>query len=367
MRPMLLVAAIAALAMLTLGGSPAGADATHPSLTVSAHPSIDCSWTVTKTVANHGTAVTHLTLAVGEAVTLDYTVNVTKTCTNTVTGAISGSGNPTQTAATVAGSPAVVSGCSYNSTADTFLCSYVGHPSTTADGTVNALATYADASTASGSTTYTFAGVTPTEDSVDVLDSYAGTLAVHLAHSASFNYSRTVSFDTCGHFSVDNTATVRDGTELAHASVSVAVDVPCHGTGCTLTQGYWKTHSKYGPASKPDPAWNLLPGGLGPDTVFFKSGQTWINVFNTSPSGGNVYYILAHQYQAAILNQLNGASSTPAVDAALAGAAAFFNTYTPAQAGALAKNSAARAQANAWASSLDDYNGGATGPGHCDE
>jgi len=156
------------------------------------------------------------------------------------------------------------------------------------------------------------------------------------------------------------------GGTVASATDTVHVTVTCpHVNGCTLTQGYWKTHSIYGPAAKPDPAWNLLPNG--PDTPFFKSGQTWLQVFNTPPAGGNVYYSLAHQYEAAVLNKLNGASSTAAVDAAIADAVTFFTTYTPAQAGALAGNNAARKAANADATTLDNYNSGLIGPGHCGE
>ena len=68
-----------------------------------------------------------------------------------------------------------------------------------------------------------------------------------------------------------NTVDVIDSDPLnpfATDTNTIHVDVHCE-TGCTLTQGYWKTHSTYGPASKPDATWNLLPGGLGPDTVFF--------------------------------------------------------------------------------------------------
>ena len=68
-----------------------------------------------------------------------------------------------------------------------------------------------------------------------------------------------------------------------------------------------------------------------------------------------------------MLNELNGASSTAAVNAAIADAVTFFNTYTPAQAGALASNSAARKAANADGTTLDNYNSGLIGPGHCGE
>ena len=116
------------------------------------------------------------------------------------------------------------------------------------------------------------------------------------------------------------------------------------------------------PAAKPDPTWNLLPGGLGPDTTFFLSGQTWFQVFWTAPRG-NPYYILADQYMAARLNILNGASSTPTVDATIAWATTFFNTYTPAS----SLSSSVKSAALAAATTLGSYNEGAIGPGHCDE
>ncbi len=208
------------------------------------------------------------------------------------------------------------------------------------------------------------AGETPHE-SVDVKDSYAGTLAIHLDHSQTFRYTRDVTASTCEGFDVDNTAEVWNNVVLDSASVSIHVNVACD-QGCTLTQGYWKTHADPSNTKKFDTTWNLLPGGLGPNTTFFLSGMTWIQVFNTPPAG-NFYYQLAHQYMAAVLNKLNGASSTAAVDAAITSATNFFNTYTPAAAGALAKSSSVRANALGWAGTLGSYNEGAIGPGHCDE
>ncbi len=78
---------------------------------------------------------------------------------------------------------------------------------------------------------------------------------------------------------------------------------------------------------------------------------------------GHAYYILAHAYIAAVLNTLNGASTTPAVDAALAWSATFFSTYTPSS--NLSKT--LRAQVIANAAILEAYNNGITGPGHCSE
>jgi hypothetical protein len=360
------ITALAAFGALTLGGGPAGAVVLHP-LVVHANTSIECHWTVDKSASFHGSPVSHLTLAIGEEVSVDYSIVVTKTCVNHVRGTVTGDGLPTSVAVTAG--DASGSCTPITAVGDTFTCYFDLTPSTTDDGTVNATADYGGGVTASGSTAYSFAGAPVSDGSIRVEDTYPapGTvLDIHLSDSKTYHYSRTISFKDCGHFTVDNTASIFDGTFLGSDTVSIAVDVPCHNVGCTLTQGYWKTHSKYGPAAKPDPTWNLLPGGLGPDTVFFKSGQTWIQVFNT-PVAGNVYYDLAHQYEAAVLNILNGASSTPAVDAAIAAAANFFNTYTPAQAGALAKSSTARQNAIGWAATLGSYNEGAIGPGHCDE
>ena len=121
-----------------------------------------------------------------------------------------------------------------------------------------------------------------------------------------------------------NTATIRETGQSDDARVTVTCKPPPE-PGCTLTQGYWKTHSKYAGAKKYDATWALI----GEDTAFFSSGKTWYQAINTSSAGGNAYYILAHQYIAAKLNLAGGASSTPAVATALAGAEAFYATYTP--------------------------------------
>lgn len=131
---------------------------------------------------------------------------------------------------------------------------------------------------------------------------------------------------------------------------------------CTLTQGYWQTHSKYGPAPYDD-TWALLEE----DTPFYLSGQTYYQVIWTPPAGGNAYYILAPQYIAAGLNQLNGATVPEEVQTALTEAIALFGLYTPADIGALAANDELKQQFISLAELLDDYNNGSIGPGHCDE
>jgi len=118
--------------------------------------------------------------------------------------------------------------------------------------------------------------------------------------------------------------------------------------GCTFTLGFWKNHTS---------DW---PSGFAPTDPFFLSGKTWLGALSTPPQG-NAYYILSQQYVAAVLNGASGASVPANVQTAIDGATAFFtaNAPTPAPSGAT------RTQLIAWASTLDSYNQGLIGPGHC--
>jgi len=138
------------------------------------------------------------------------------------------------------------------------------------------------------------------------------------------------------------------------------------GEGCTLTPGYWKTHSMYGPAPYDDTWALVLPDGE--DTGFFDTGQTWYEVLWTEPKGGNAYYILAHAYIAATLNGLRGAD-TSAITSELAQAALLLDQYdgNPDSMDGLKGKQAREVRATfiALAAVLDDYNNGYIGPGHC--
>ncbi|MBW6441457.1 hypothetical protein K0B04_00930 [Patescibacteria group bacterium] len=144
-------------------------------------------------------------------------------------------------------------------------------------------------------------------------------------------------------------------------SWSVDANVECD-IGCTLTQGYWKTHSKYGKAPY-DETWALI----GEDTAFFSSGQTYYKVLWTAPKRGNVYYQLAHQYIAALLNQYNEATVPDKVQKALDDATALFatSTYTPVTVEKIKGKD--KALWTDLASILASYNEGDIGPGHCSE
>ena len=204
------------------------------------------------------------------------------------------------------------------------------------------------------------------DECITVTDDRAGELGEACVDESpkTFNYSETFAFngpEECGDQTVTNTASFDQETgEDRSASSTVNFSVRC-ADGCTLTQGYWKTHSQEGPAPYDD-AWQ----NLGPDeedTAFFETGKSWYEVFWTPPQRGNAYLILAHQYEAAILNQLNGASVTPAVEAAMDSAKDVLtnNDIDPAPKGGTRKTMLSLA------SILAAYNEGYIGPGHCSE
>lgn len=182
------------------------------------------------------------------------------------------------------------------------------------------------------------------------------------------NYSLSIGpYDTCGEYEYTNTASFYllgngNAPNGNSSSFTVKVHVPCPG-GCTLTQGYWKNHTS-------DPAWYLVDfdhdGTMeGPDETFFYSGMTYLQVMQASSAGGNAYFILGQQYIAARLNIANGASTTPEVAAAMAGALAYY--HDAANTGDPAPVDPVRAQLIGWSETLDSYNMGEIGPGHCDE
>jgi hypothetical protein len=205
-----------------------------------------------------------------------------------------------------------------------------------------------------------------TNECIDLSDSLYGDLGTVCVEDLDENMQKTFEysyeigpFGVCGTRDVDNTASFvasDDPTQTGSDSWTVTVTVPCVD-GCSLTPGYWKTHSMYGPA-RYDPAWALL----GEDELFFHSGLSNYQVLWTSPSGGNAYFILAHAYLAATLNVLNGAGTTPEVDAALTAAETFFDDYNPTS----KLSRTVRSHAISLAGLLDSYNNGLIGPGHCD-
>jgi hypothetical protein len=206
------------------------------------------------------------------------------------------------------------------------------------------------------------------DDCVDVSDSLQGSLGMVCvaASPKTFTYSRDIQqTNSCETSQVVNTATFTSTTSDATDSSTVIVYVDqeyCQnqGGGCTLTIGYWKTHSEFGPAPYDD-TWAQLSSGAS--TPFFGSGKTWYQVFWTPPAGGNAYFILAHQYMGALLNQANS-TNTSAVTNQLDFALAYFTAHAP---GTAAPTGSLRNQVLQAAAVLAKFNEGVVGPGHCDE
>jgi hypothetical protein len=120
------------------------------------------------------------------------------------------------------------------------------------------------------------------------------------------------------------------------------------GSGCTLTQGYWKNHPK---------AWPVLTLTLG--TVKYSQDQL-LSIFQASV-GGNGLIALAHQLIAAKLNLAAGASSA-ALGSAIADADALIGglVVPPVGGGSLPTS-----QTSTLTDKLDSFNSGQIGPGHC--
>lgn len=318
-----------------------------------------------------------LTLSPGQLFSVNYTVNVQAVPVDSnwkVTGVIAFQ-NRSSVPATIVAVNDVISGgivatvnCGFNfpfvlQAGFTTQCTYSAD---LPDGSTrtNTATVVTDGVVPGGSDNVSFSFGTPTKEvdrCVDVVDDQFGSLGSVCASESpkTFAYSMNVGgYEECGDYRFTNTAsfTTNDTLSSGTSSHTVSVNVPCAG-GCTLTPGYWKTHSKYGPAPY-DATWALL----GEDAAFFLSGKTNYQVLWTPPSGGNAYYILAHAYLAAKLNVLNGAATTPAVEAAMTYAQSFFNMYTPTS----TLSRTVRNQAIANAELLDNYNNGLVGPAHCD-
>jgi hypothetical protein len=204
---------------------------------------------------------------------------------------------------------------------------------------------------------------TEIDECIAVSDDRFGPLGTACASTSptTFSYPLYVGpYDTCGTYQFVNTASfvTNDTGTTGSDSWTVNVNLPCGG--CTLTQGYWKTHSEYGPAPY-DETWALLPNGA--DTPFFGTGSSYYQILWTAPKGGNPYLILAHQYIAAELNVLNGASIPAEVLDAWTEAGGLLAAYD----GSIPKRSPDGRLALRLAELLDDYNNGLIGPGHCSE
>ncbi|MDH3223502.1 MAG: DUF11 domain-containing protein, partial [Gemmatimonadota bacterium] len=179
-------------------------------------------------------------------------------------------------------------------------------------------------------------------------------------------------FLVCGPNSIDNTASfvTNDNALTGNDMVTVNIDVVCD-VGCTLTQGYWKTHSDQGPAPYDMEGWGNLGDYDGDgeeeeegESLVGTNGPTFHEIFWT-PVRGRPWYNVAHQYMAAYLNVQNGADPT-ALGTALTDASAWLESADP-EARNRDLSPADRQLVQGWISLFSDYNEGIIGPGHCAE
>lgn len=123
---------------------------------------------------------------------------------------------------------------------------------------------------------------------------------------------------------------------------------------CTYTIGYWKNHPE---------AWPILILAAGNQESSYVSGpynwQTWMSTLSNSGTG-DAWYILAKQLFAAELNIANGADSYT-INQLIANGNSLLNS-NPSK---VSPTSTAGTQMISIASTLDSYNNGITGPGHC--
>jgi hypothetical protein len=221
-----------------------------------------------------------------------------------------------------------------------------------------------------------FAGATvnKVDESIDVSDTYTGSLGTVTSGvdtiPKTFTYSRTVGpYTASGDYTVDNTASFVTNDTEATGSDSWTVNVNVPSLGATLTIGYWKNHAGFGPQN--DMVTALLPIWLG--TSFDKSflvTNPALAVQYLSFSGSNDVFDASNginklyaQLLAAKLNIKNGADDS-AVAKTIAAADAFLETHDSTSWSALTKKE--KNQVLIWATTLDNYNNGIIGPGHAD-
>jgi uncharacterized surface anchored protein len=184
---------------------------------------------------------------------------------------------------------------------------------------------------------------------------------------AAGTYTVTVSGTPIGYVASPSNVGANDAVDSDGSGVSVVVAGAPNATvdfgfyekigamACTYTQGFWKNHEDVWPAPfSPNAQW------MTPQKQVI--GMTWDGLFSVPPKGGNSYDQLAHQWMAAKLNRAQGAPTSSAVLQALNAAEAWLLANTPVS-GPLP--SIKNAQADAWGTTLDNFNNGLAGTSHC--
>jgi hypothetical protein len=140
------------------------------------------------------------------------------------------------------------------------------------------------------------------------------------------------------------------GLDASSPTADIIVGTGDPAQNCTFSQGYWKNHPG---------AWPILSLTLG--SVVYNQAEL-ISILSTG-AGGNGLISLAHQLIAAKLNILNGADGS-AINASIAAADAQIGALVVPPVGS---DFLSTASTSALAHTLEDWNLGVTGPGHCAE
>ncbi|PKK84781.1 MAG: hypothetical protein CVT49_01105 [candidate division Zixibacteria bacterium HGW-Zixibacteria-1] len=138
--------------------------------------------------------------------------------------------------------------------------------------------------------------------------------------------------------------------------------------GCTLTIGYWKTHAGFGPqddmVTQFLPIWLGTAGGTKSLQVTNAAMAVAVLEMKTYGTNNNGITKLYAQLLGAKLNIANGADYDD-VAATMAAADAFLATHDWTSWETLSR--ANKNLVGSWQSTLDNYNNGLIGPGHCNE
>ncbi|KAJ5517328.1 hypothetical protein N7527_008888 [Penicillium freii] len=192
-------------------------------------------------------------------------------------------------------------------------------------------------------------------NTVTVSDTLGGPLG-EFTQGGTKTYTHSFSCEDKGDNPNTASITYDDNTSGPSDTATVAVQCTTSSGGCTLTIGYWKNHADAIPS--------LLPIWLGTEdgarSVKVTTPSQAVTIEGTT--GSNGIDKLYAQLLAAKLNIENGADGS-AVTSTIQDADNFLATHVSGDWDGLTNT--VKSQVNDWASTLDGYNNGVIGPGHC--
>jgi len=132
---------------------------------------------------------------------------------------------------------------------------------------------------------------------------------------------------------------LNDSCNKSNWFIPYFTQVICEPQRRTRTVGYWKNHPEEWPAP------------YNPNDIFYLIPETYLEVLGHEPRG-DAYYILAHQFIAALLNKASGCPVTSDVENILMEADLWFQTMRP----PVRPSSQEGKKAIRWSERLDIYN-----------